>query len=67
MKIFINGNEIEIFVGATIEDAVRKFDKNILAEIKNEKAEALDQYGNHVSISGPLYENSQITINKISK
>jgi hypothetical protein len=67
MKIFINGNEMEIFIGATIKAAIRKFDKNILAEIKNGKSETFDQYGNHVSISGPLHENSQITIKKTSK
>ncbi|MDR1198519.1 MAG: hypothetical protein LBK94_05845 [Prevotellaceae bacterium] len=67
MKIFINGNEIEIFAGATVEAAVRKFDKNILSEIKKGKSETLDRYGNHVSISGPLHENSQITIKNISK
>ena len=67
MKVFINGNEIEIFVGATIESAIRKFDKNILSEIKKGESEVCDQYSNHVSISGPLHENSQIIIKKISK
>ncbi|MDR1984896.1 MAG: hypothetical protein LBQ28_08740 [Prevotellaceae bacterium] len=66
MKIFINGKEIEIFDGATIESAVRKFDKSVLSEIKNGKSEVCDQYGNHVALSGPLHENSQIII-KISK
>ncbi|MDR0755272.1 MAG: hypothetical protein LBF04_07780 [Prevotellaceae bacterium] len=67
MKIFINGNEIEIFVGATAEAAIRKFDKNVLEEIKQGKVEIYDRYGNRFSISGPLHENSQITIKKIIK
>ncbi|MDR2065225.1 MAG: hypothetical protein LBP85_05920 [Prevotellaceae bacterium] len=67
MKIFINGNAMEIFDGATIESAIRKFDKNIPAEIKKGESEVCDRYGNHVSISGPLHENSQITIKKITK
>ncbi|MDR3227629.1 MAG: hypothetical protein LBT56_08180 [Prevotellaceae bacterium] len=67
MKIFINENEIEIFVGATVESAIRKFDKKILFEIQKGYSDACDQYGNHVSLSGPLHENSQIIIKKISK
>ncbi|MDR2292796.1 MAG: hypothetical protein LBE11_04895 [Prevotellaceae bacterium] len=67
MKIFINGNEVEIFIGATIESAIRKFDKNILKDIKQGKSAVYDRYGNHVSISGPLHEKSQITIKKITK
>ncbi|MDR2652118.1 MAG: hypothetical protein LBC68_07360 [Prevotellaceae bacterium] len=67
MNVFINGNEIEIFVGATIESAIRRYDKKILTEIKKGESEVCDKYGNHVSISGPLHENSQIIIKKIIK
>ncbi|MDR2126830.1 MAG: hypothetical protein LBP63_08380 [Prevotellaceae bacterium] len=67
MKIFINDSEIEIFAGATIESAIRKLDKKILNEIKKGKSEVYDRYGNRVSISGPLHENSQITIKKITQ
>jgi hypothetical protein len=67
MKIIINTHEIEIFRGAKIESAVRKFDKKILKEIKNGTAEIFDKYGNRLSLSSPLHENSQITISKISQ
>ena len=67
MKIFINEQEIEIFDGANVESAVRLFDKAALNKIKKGKLEVVDQYGNHVDISGELHENSQIFIVKISK
>lgn len=67
MKIFVNNQEIEIFNGARVEDAVRKFDKKLLRKVKSGGAETLDSYGNHIAISAPLYENSQITITQITK
>ena len=66
MKVIINTEEIEIFRGARVEDAVRKFDRKLLRELKNGSAETFDKYGNRLSLSSPLNENSQITIKKIS-
>ena len=67
MKIIINTNEIEIFKGAKVEDAIRKFDKKLLREVKKGTAKILDKYEHQLSLSSPLHENSQITIIKISQ
>ena len=67
MKVIINAHEIDIFKGARVENAVRKFDKKLLKELQNGTAEAFDKFGNRISVSSPLRENSQITIIQIPK
>ncbi|MDR1886572.1 MAG: hypothetical protein LBQ70_01535 [Prevotellaceae bacterium] len=63
MKVFVNGQEIILFQGAKVKDAVLSFDKRILREPS--MYDISDRYGNQTDLDGALQEGSRLFISKI--
>ena len=60
MTLFVNEKEIILFDGATVSDALRKYNDSAVNKVKKGNAEVLDAYGNKVELSGALSEGSRL-------
>ena len=67
MKVFIGCREIEIFCGATIQDAVRAFSEQSYRMLTEGTLQAIDRYGNMTEPDGALTEGQVITLKKTKK
>ena len=65
MTAIVNGKRIDIFDGATVEHAIRKFSPEALKDIKQGTAYVTDRFGNHVALSGTLTENDVLTVRQV--
>ncbi len=62
MHITVNGREVEIFAGARVADAVRKFSRAEWTRVrKNEKA-VCDRHGHEVGLDGELHEGEALVV-----
>jgi len=60
MKVIVNNSELEIFGGATVKDAIRRF--FIQNGIKKSKPLTIsDQWNHEIDIDSPLREGMSIT------
>lgn len=61
MKVFVNSDEIEIFGGATVKDALRRF---FLKKCDKNEGNFIvrDQWDHEMDIDAPLREGMKITI-----
>ncbi len=67
MKLTVNGLPLEIFEGATVEDAIRKFSKQSYREVKDGKKGVFDMDGNKFFLQGELTGGEVLKIEKISQ
>ncbi|MEI6455595.1 MAG: hypothetical protein WCO93_04850 [bacterium] len=66
MKVYINNKEIDIFRGATILDAVRKYSPHSCRRVMNETLMVIDRFGNRTEPDGEPTEGQhfQLKMNK---
>lgn len=62
MKILINDQMIEIFEGARLQDAVRKYSETELKLIKKEAKKIVDREGNPLALDGELSDGEYFYI-----
>ena len=62
MKIYINKNEVEIFAGACVKDAILAYDKTAWQLLLKGKLTVHDHYGNSVEPDGALSVNQSLTL-----
>jgi hypothetical protein len=62
MKILINDQMIEIFVGARLQDAVRKYSETELKLIEKEDRKIVDREGNILALDGELSDGEYFYI-----
>ncbi len=62
MKVYINDNEIEVFQGAKLENALRCYSKKIYREVVRGEKKVIDQYGNQQLLQGSLRPDSAFWI-----
>jgi len=67
MKVNINSREIEIFRGATVQDAVMAFSERSCRLLKKGEILAFDRFGNPTEPDGELTEGQIITLKKTKK
>ena len=60
MTLFVNEKEIILFDGATVSDALRKYNDSAVNKVKKGNAYVLDTYGNNIGLSGALTEGSRL-------
>ena len=65
MKLFINDEEITIFNGATVLDAVRAFYVQLNKDFPTILPTVIDGYDNSVSYDGELTEGNHLYIRKL--
>ncbi|MCK4943582.1 MAG: hypothetical protein KAS65_08390 [Candidatus Aminicenantes bacterium] len=62
MKILINDQMIEIFEGARLQDAVRKYSETELKQIEKEDKKIVDRKGNPLALDGELSDGEYFYI-----
>lgn len=62
MTAIINGKKIEIFDGAKVEHAIRKFAPATLKAVKQGLLYVTDSFGNKVALDGSLTDNDILYI-----
>ena len=62
MRVYINQKEIEIFVGASVKDAVLAFDKTAWKLYLKGKLAVYDGYGNSIDPDGALTANQSLIL-----
>jgi len=66
MQIFINNQEIEIFRGATVMDAILSFSKHEYHLVKTGQTIVLDRFGKLTEPDGELTEGQVLILKKIN-
>lgn len=67
MIVIVNGKKIEIFDGAKVEHAIRKFAPATLKAVKRGLLYVTDSFGNTIALDGSLTDNETIHIQPITK
>ncbi len=67
MKILVNDTEIEIFSGAKVKDALRKFSESLYGEVKKGKSEVKDKWNNCLELNGELSTGQRLFIKSKNK
>ncbi|MBM3293091.1 MAG: bifunctional metallophosphatase/5'-nucleotidase [Candidatus Aminicenantes bacterium] len=62
MKIKVNDKTIEIFAGARVEDALRKYSPAEWALVRNKEKKVSDRCGHEVGLDGELAEGEELVI-----
>lgn len=60
MKLYVNDDEITIFNGAKVEDALRKYSMDEYKKVKKGKMYVHDKFGNKVMLGGELREGAEL-------
>lgn len=63
MKILVNDTEIEIFSGAKVKDALRKFSESLYGEVKKGNSEVKDKWNNCLELNGELCAGQRLFVN----
>lgn len=58
MKVYINDTEIEVFRGAKLENALRRYSQEVYREVVKGEKIVRDQYGNQQLLKGSLRSES---------
>ncbi len=62
MQISVNGEQIRIFSGARVEDALRRYSMEEYKKVKAGEKIVRDKYGNRVKLGGELTGREEFTI-----
>ena len=62
MKIRINDRDVDIFEGARLQDAIRKYSRSLLKSVKNRDKKVVDEDGNQMSLDGELLNGDSFYI-----
>ncbi|NVO19013.1 MAG: hypothetical protein HXX13_04900 [Bacteroidetes bacterium] len=65
MKVYINEQEIVIFAGACIKDAVIAYSVESWKRLKSTKMVVLDRFGNMTDPDGPMMDGQKFTLIEI--
>jgi len=67
MTVSINGEVIDIFAGARVRDAVRRYSAAALKQIAAKRKRVVDRFGNPLALTGELSEGQAIFITSTSE
>jgi sulfur carrier protein ThiS len=62
MKIRVNGQEVEIFSGAKVGDALRKYSRADWNLVRNNEKKVTDRYGQEVGLDGELNGGEELRV-----
>jgi len=65
MQIKVNGQDVEIFSGACVKDALRKYSRSVLKLVKNARTAVFDRHGHEVGLNGELAGGEEFFIKSI--
>jgi hypothetical protein len=64
MKIKMNGRTVDIFAGALVMDALRKYSKITWKQVQNNKKIVLDGCGHEVALDGELEDGEELFVKR---
>lgn len=64
MKIQVNDKTIEIFSGARVADALRRYSPVSWKQVQKGSKRVLDGYGHEVALDGELSEGSRLVVRR---
>ena len=67
MKVTVNGKIVELFEGAKVEHAIRKFAPATLKAVKRGLLFVTDKFRNKVALEGSLTDGDTLHIQQIKK
>lgn len=67
MIVIVNSKKIEVFDGAKVEHAIRKFAPATLKAVKQGLLYVTDSFGNKIALDGSLTDNETIHIQPVTK
>ncbi|MDR0661552.1 MAG: hypothetical protein LBG19_12375 [Prevotellaceae bacterium] len=67
MKVTVNSKIVELFEGATVEHAIRKFAPATLKAVKQGLLYVTDSFGNKMAMDGRLTDNDVLHIQSVEK
>jgi hypothetical protein len=62
LRVQINNEVIELFEGARVKDAVRKYSRTDLNRIESNTRKIVDRYGNRLALDGELSDGDDFYI-----
>ena len=62
MKVFVDGDNVEIFSGAIISDILRLYSEEVYENVLSGKKKVFDEYDNNISLDGAASPGSKYFI-----
>jgi sulfur carrier protein ThiS len=62
MQIKVNGQTVEIFAGARVEDVLRKYSRVEWKLVRKHEKKVCDKYGHEVGLDGELNGGEELVI-----
>ena len=62
MEIKVNGQMVEIFIGARVEDVLRKYSRAEWTLVRKHEKKVCDKYGHEVALDGELNGGEELVI-----
>ena len=65
MIVFINDKELEIFMGARVQDAILAYSQKSFNLVQQGKMAIFDRFGNLTDLDGSLTNGQRLTLKRI--
>ena len=67
MQIKVNDKTVEIFSGACVRDALRKYSPVTWKQVQNGSKAVYDDHGHEVGLDGALAEGARILVKRVAR
>lgn len=67
MKVSVNGQEVEVFSGATVSDVLRRFSKKEFKLVEIHEKKVCDHRGNELELDGELRGGEELFVESVQK
>jgi sulfur carrier protein ThiS len=65
MQIKVNDKAVEIFAGARVEDALRKYSKAACRQVQKNRKAVFDRHGHEVALDGELNGGEELFVRSL--
>jgi hypothetical protein len=65
MQVKVNEKSVEIFSGACVKDAVRKYSRTAWKKVRENKVSVFDGYGHEVAPDGELSGGEELFVRRL--
>ncbi len=66
MQIKVNDKPVEIFSGACVQDALRKYSKTAWKQVQKNRKAVFDRHGHEVALDGELSGGEELFVKAIA-
>jgi hypothetical protein len=65
MQIKVNGRTVEIFSGACVRDALRKYSQVTWKQVQNGSKAVFDDHGHEIGLDGELSAGARLLVKRV--